>query len=166
MQAGSQRHALFLELGSLLQDKSTGIVFVTTGNKRSLCLGLADGYIIYCGGARSHGLEAVQQLVEVPIASYAFTRDGDYPFRPRDEVVHVQALQRLQATLDQAAEVAAENDATTGADADSHPSIEVTTRVYRGQVISEPARPEPPQQPATPRKSRTVRYYRGQRIED
>jgi hypothetical protein len=137
MHTDASRTALFAELEQQLADKRSGTFFITTSNRRSICLGLTDGWITYCGSARVHGEAAIKLLARAAISSHAFAENNDYPFRVYDEVVHEFALEWLQPHLDRALQSSSRPPVETPTKIAGNEQVGVTTRIYRGQVITD-----------------------------
>ena len=130
------RNQLFSQFQDCLAAKRTGTLFVITRQNRALSIGLLDGWIVYACGARLHGQAVITLLAEAQLNSFSFKDGEDYPFRPRDEIVHVDAMTLLQPLMDRARQ--ALNLQPTAAQTEpEEKSIGVGTRIYRGQVISD-----------------------------
>ena len=86
---------IWSQLTALLQDKQTGTFFIATANNTSGRFALDKGRITHCAYQRYHGEEAVQALVQLELGRCSFMPDQAYPFRERDSVEHLHAIQLL-----------------------------------------------------------------------
>lgn len=157
MEERAQRNSLFLELEARMQQRANGVLFVATRKKRSICLGLTDGWLTYCAGGRAHGQQAVMLFTEAEVASFAFTHGGDCPFHRRDEIVHDQAMAVLNPLINQA-QLDYEESLT------SANSNRAGRRFYRGQRLdgAEPERIGG----SSDREARSTRFFHRRLLED
>lgn len=151
---------MLLELETQMYQRASGVLFVAITGNRSVSVGLTDGWITYAFGRRAHGQKAIELLQDAEVVNFAFTRDTDYPFRSRDEIVHDEAMAVLHPLITEAQAAYAQTQSTAEADS------KTARRFYRGQPVDEPQAATTEEKKPGTGKKKSVRYYRGHRVED
>lgn len=86
---------IWSQLTVLLQEKQTGTFLIATAENTSGRFALEKGRITHCAYQRYHGEEAAQALVLLQYGRCSFVSNQAYPFRERDQVEHLHAIQLL-----------------------------------------------------------------------
>lgn len=86
---------IWKQLTTLLQEKQSGTFFIATADNTSGRFALVEGRITHCAYQRYHGEAAAQALVQLASGRCSFMPSQAYPFRERDSVDHLHAIQLL-----------------------------------------------------------------------
>lgn len=86
---------IWTQLIEVLQTKQTGTFFIATAENSSGRFAVQNGRITHCAYQRLHGEEAVQALVNLVAGRCSFMPKQGTPFRERDQVEHLHAIQLL-----------------------------------------------------------------------
>ncbi|MGB0846652.1 MAG: hypothetical protein ACPGSM_07995 [Thiolinea sp.] len=91
--------AVMSALGNTLDQCKSGTFFIATDTNASARFGISEGKINQCTFKRFHGEDALKTLSDVKSARYSFAENACFPFRSRDNVDHVTALELLGIAL-------------------------------------------------------------------
>ena len=148
---------LLAQLAEPLSQKLSGSFFIATDDNTSCRFGIVEGEITHCSYRRYHGLAALKQLQAGIRGKGAFSENKTTFFTARDQVQHKDAIWLLDIWIPEIVEPETEAPDPSADDSD------VTTRIYRGQVITEPKAESAQSSEST---KKPVRMYRGQRLDD
>lgn len=143
---------LLAQLAEPLSQKLSGSFFIATDDNTSCRFGIVEGEITHCSYRRYHGLAALKKLQAGIRGKSAFSENKTTFFTARDQVQHKEAVWLLDIRIP---EIVEPDPAADDSD--------VTTRIYRGQVITEPKAESAQSSEST---KKPVRMYRGQRLDD
>ena len=148
---------LMAQLAEPLSQELSGSFFIATDDNTSCRFGIVDGEITHCSYQRFHGLAAIKRLQAGIRGKGAFSENKTTFFTARDQVEHKDAVWMLDIRIPEIVVPEAEEPDPAMDDSD------VTTRIYRGQVITEP---KAEAEPGTESVKKPPRMYRGQRLDD
>lgn len=143
----SQYHDLNTILTALrtrMIQKKSGTLFIATDDNASARFSLDKGQLTHCSYKRLKAQEAVEAFCGITGGRYSFS-NAPFPFRDNSRIDHATALQTLGVLLPKDPP-------------QTKPPRPLLEKDESGQA------PPPPANVTPPKKS--IRYYRGQRIED